>query len=222
VAVDPVTLRAYLTEDREDGCLYRFVPRDPARPFEGTLQALSVTGHPGLDTGPGLPGSGPLGVKWLPLPDDARDTDGLRYAARERGAALFRRGEGIVLAGSDLVFCATTGGRIEAGQVFRLTLGKGDEDRLDLLVEATDTRTLNMPDNVTVAPWGDVILAEDSPLGVKHLRVLSPDGALFDLARNATSRSEFAGVCFTPDGKTLFVNIYEGLTLAITGPFRGA
>ena len=34
--------------------------------------------------------------------------------------------------------------------------------------------------------------------------------------------AEIAGACFSPDGKTLFINIYwPGITLAITGPWSG-
>ena len=38
------------------------------------------------------------------------------------------------------------------------------------------------------------------------------------------NQSELAGVCFSPDGSTLFVNIQHdpGLTLAITGPWNEA
>ncbi len=40
-------------------------------------------------------------------------------------------------------------------------------------------------------------------------------------ARNAFDHSEFAGACFSADGSTLFVKIYEAsLTPAITGNFR--
>lgn len=222
VAIEPTSSRAYLTEDREDGCLYRFVPRDVSRPFEGRLDALSLVEHPSWDTGAGLPARGPLEVTWIPLPDDARESDRARFAGRERGAALFRRGEGIWLAGREVVFCATTGGAAELGQVFRLTLGLERPDHLELLVEARNSSELNMPDNVTITPSGDIVLAEDSPLGEKYLRVLSRDGRLSDLARNAASRSELAGVCFSPDGGTLFANVYEGVTLAIRGPFAGA
>ena len=49
---------------------------------------------------------------------------------------------------------------------------------------------------------------------------MTRDGAVFDLARNAASRSELCGVCFSPDGRAMFVNVQEdGLTLVITGPF---
>jgi secreted PhoX family phosphatase len=47
------------------------------------------------------------------------------------------------------------------------------------------------------------------------------------MGRNATpgggdvaANSELAGVCFSPDGTTMFVNVYfPGVTLAITGPW---
>jgi len=46
------------------------------------------------------------------------------------------------------------------------------------------------------------------------------DGQPFLLARNAMSGSEFTGVNFSPDRRTLFANIQdEGYTFAISGPF---
>ena len=43
---------------------------------------------------------------------------------------------------------------------------------------------------------------------------------MYRIAANTHSRSELAGVCFSPDESTLFVNIqYPGTTLAITGPW---
>jgi secreted PhoX family phosphatase len=89
--------------------------------------------------------------------------------------------------------------------------------------------TFDGPDNVTVTPWGTLVLAED---GVKASHVLSavPGGPTYALARNqlangtsngAPTYSEFTGPTFSPDGKILFVNIQvPGITLAITGPWR--
>jgi secreted PhoX family phosphatase len=38
-----------------------------------------------------------------------------------------------------------------------------------------------------------------------------------------SSESELSGVCFSPDGKIMFVNIqYPGMTLAITGDWPSA
>jgi uncharacterized protein len=85
------------------------------------------------------------------------------------------------------------------------------------------------PDNVTVTPWGTLILAED---GVRASHVLSavPGGPTYAIARNQLSNgtsggvatySEFTGPTFSPDGKILFVNIQApGITLAITGPWE--
>ena len=77
-----------------------------------------------------------------------------------------------------------------------------------------------MPDNITLSPSGDLFLAEDGS-GEQFVRVLTRDGRLFDVARNAKSRGELAGVCFAPDGKTLFFNLQQdGLTVAVRGPFE--
>lgn len=102
-----------------------------------------------------------------------------------------------------------------------MDISAGTEDRLTLIAQAEDDTSFDNPDNVTVSPWGDVFMAEDggAPNGV---RVLKPDGTLLHFARNAIDggKSEITGVCFSPDGKWLFLNIqWEGLTLAITGPF---
>jgi len=89
--------------------------------------------------------------------------------------------------------------------------------------------TFDGPDNVTVTPWGTLILAED---GVRASHVLSsvPGGPTYAVARNqlaigtsngAPTYSEFTGPTFAPDGKVLFVNIQSpGITLAITGPWE--
>jgi secreted PhoX family phosphatase len=89
--------------------------------------------------------------------------------------------------------------------------------------------TFDGPDNVTVTPWGSLVLAED---GVKASHVLSsvPGGPTYAIARNqlsigttngAPTYSEFTGPTFSPDGRILFVNIQvPGITLAITGPWE--
>ena len=68
-----------------------------------------------------------------------------------------------------------------------------------------------------MTPWGDLFVCEDtaSECGVVGVR---PDGSQYEVASNAYTASEMAGVCFSPDGNTMFVNIqYPGTTLAITG-----
>ena len=76
------------------------------------------------------------------------------------------------------------------------------------------------PDNVTVTPWGSLILAEDGNAS-SHVLSAVPGGPTYAIARNMLNDSEFCGPAFTADGKVLFVNMQDpGLTLAITGPWR--
>ena len=212
--VDPATHIAYLTEDRADGCLYRFVPRDRGRPFEGALQALAVPGSPRRVTSDGLRIGARLAVDWVDVPDPAPDSDTVREQAQERGAAIVRRGEGMFFHQGKVYFVATSGGPAGAGQVFRLDLATGV---LELMAQSEDGEELDGPDNVTVAPWGDIVVAEDGS-GDQYVRGITPSGRIYDIARNARSGGEFAGVCFAPDGAALFFNLQnEGITVAVSG-----
>ena len=53
-----------------------------------------------------------------------------------------------------------------------------------------------------------------------RLVVLRPNGSFYRFATNKLDQSEFAGVTFSPDGTTMFVNYqWSGKTFAITGPW---
>jgi secreted PhoX family phosphatase len=91
-----------------------------------------------------------------------------------------------------------------------------------------DGLTFDGPDNVTVTPWGSLVLAEDG-VGASHVLSSTPGGPTYAIARNqlnigtaaAPEYSEFTGPTFSDDGRTLFVNIQTpGITLAITGPWE--
>jgi uncharacterized protein len=218
--VDPTTLTTYMTEDRSDGCLYRYRPRDRSKPFtSGKLQALRVAGAPRFHTSRDLDHGIKLKVDWVDVRDPDPKDDSVRVQATEAGAAHFCRGEGMVLSDGAVYVCCTTGGRQGYGQIFKLNLGKsGASDQLELLAESPGPSVLDMPDNICVAPWGDVLVAEDGS-GEQYLRGITPAGKTYDLARNAKGSGEFAGLCVSPAGDALFVNLQgEGLTLAITGP----
>jgi MYXO-CTERM domain-containing protein len=215
-SVDPATLIAYLTEDQNDGCFYRFVPHAKDKPFEGKLQALRTMGEPGFDTSPLVPGNA-LPIDWVDVPNPDPEDDSVRFQAQAAGAAIFRRVEGLWLAPDAAYFCATTGGPIGHGQIFRLRFG--ERPLLDVIAASTDPEVLDNPDNICVSPQGQLWVAEDS-LDGNLLRKVTLDGQIQPFARNARSSGEFAGPCFSPDGRTLFVNMQEDqLTLAIRGPF---
>lgn len=216
VAVDPSNYYAYLTEDRGDSSFYRFVPDAMSEPFVGRLQALAIVGQKRFALTTMTVGQ-VLDVSWIDIDEPDPDGDTLRSEAQDKGAAILIRGEGIWFAEGQVYICSTTGGAAAAGQIFRLI--DGDNPTIELLVEATDTSVLQNPDNITVAPWDQLFIAEDGG-GSNFVRWVDAEGKVGDFARNAASGSEFAGVCFSPDGRALFVNMQEdGLTLVVTGPF---
>ena len=87
---------------------------------------------------------------------------------------------------------------------------------------------LDLPDNVTTSRSGTLVVCEDS-IGDNFLRGLTRRGDIWDIALNRLVASdgterfgdEFAGSTFSPDGRTLFVNIQasRGMTFAIWGPW---
>ncbi|MDF5758458.1 alkaline phosphatase PhoX [Spongiactinospora sp. TRM90649] len=107
---DPERYVVYLTEDEEDGCLYRFRPLDWGALIEGRLEVLC---------------GGPGPVVWRPVPSPAA----LFTPARGQvpGAARFVRADGCHYANGVLAF-ATADGRIWSYDA--------EEERLDV-VDAT-------------------------------------------------------------------------------------
>ena len=91
------------------------------------------------------------------------------------------------------------------------------ESDLELWYEVDQKDGLNMPDNLTVAPWGDLIVCEDNP-DIDRLWGITPKGRPYLIAENNYSSAELAGVCFRPGGNTLYLNIQQnGQTISIDG-----
>src|SRR5690606_29028166 len=154
-------------------------------------------------------------------PDPGQDV--LRHHAQRQGAASFVRGEGVAFdpTRGAVVFAASAGGPCGGGQIFRLE-PEGDGGELVLLAQSEDRAEIDMPDNLAVSPDGTLYFCEDGQ-DRNYVRGVAADGTVFDFARNARSRSELAGACFSPDGGTMFVSLQsDALTLAITGPFEQA
>ncbi|MCL6267051.1 alkaline phosphatase PhoX [Flagellimonas myxillae] len=233
VAVDPDSGCVYLTEDRHDGLIYRFIPKEKENLLAGgELQALAVRDNQSLDTrnweSPTVPKNNPMEVFWIDLDDVESPEDDLRYRGFDLGAARFARGEGIWMGDGELFFACTNGGPDNFGQVFKYSLSpkeglEGENEApasLELYAESNDKTVLHMCDNLFIAPWGDVLLCEDNG-ELNHIRGIDKDGKIYTLARNQSSKSELTGLVFSPSGKTLFVNVQEnGDTVAITGPWE--
>lgn len=222
--VDPATGAVYLTEDRDDGLLYCYVPHVKGRLAEGgTLHALAIEGIRDARNWNGV-GFAPQawhGVRWVTLDDVEAPDDDLRKRGAAAGATLFARGEGIHMGEGELYFCCTSGGAAKLGQIFRLRPQASGQDRLQLFFESVSKDQFNYGDNLTVAPNGHLIVCEDQYTEVveNHLRGITPDGTAYSLALSRV-QTEWAGACFSPDGRTLFVNLYKpAKTVAITGPW---
>lgn len=235
IAVDPVSGMVYETEDRGDGLIYRFIPKTPGELAQGgILQALMVADQAQLDTRNWdanlvVPGQN-LSVAWVTLENVDSPGDDLRQQGFGKGAARFARGEGMWYGNGAIYFACTNGGKEKKGQIWKYTPspleGAAGEQKkpgmLSLFAEPNDGKLVENADNLTVSPWGDVIVCED---GNEEDRVIgiTPDGHCYTLALNVKNGSELAGVTFSPDGSTMFVNVQAlGYTLAITGPWHKA
>jgi secreted PhoX family phosphatase len=228
IAVDPATGIVYQTEDRPDGLFYRFIPDQPGNlQAGGVLQAIVLPNLPTLDTSNRIRTISvgqPMQAEWVTIADPNPPADTVRLEGANSGAAQFSRGEGIWYGNGEFYFCCTIGGATGLGQVWRYVPGSTAEQggTLELFVEPTDANHLKNPDNITLSPFGDLFICEDGSDRQSIIGV-TPDGELYQFAHNALNPSELAGVCFAPDGETLFVNIQNpGITLAIWGPWISA
>jgi len=257
IGYDPETGIVYLTEDGETeldavdprndvgaSFLYRFIPNDLSRrpgalQQGGTLQALKAVELPEANDADLYESGQKYGVTWVEIepeggPEDALAKECLRFNALE----------GAHFAGGAFWFCDTDGGEQRLGQIFRyipatntLELFYEGDDAAGVLMPdgdaGRDFARLENPDNITIAPWGDVIVAEDGG-GVNRLIGFTPEGEHYVLAMHnilpgniegdelpENFLSEVAGPTFSPDGQTLFFNVQDpGVTFAVWGPFK--
>lgn len=222
VAVDPATGVVFLTEDRHDGLFYRFVPKKKGDLLAGgQLQALAFKGKKRSDSRnwrqKSLPEGKKVAVEWVDLDDVEAPKDDLRLRGARVGGTVFARGEGCWWGEGEVWFCCTNGGSRRRGQLFRFR-PDGNGGELELFLEPSESDLLTNGDNLTIAKNGDVVIAEDRADAACSLHGVTAKGELYTLATNRLNSSELAGVCFSPDGETMFVNIQNpGLTLAIKG-----
>ncbi len=224
--VDPNTGIVYLTEDRPDSLLYRFIPNVNGELDQGgKLQALALVNgiadsrnHDGVTVNVGDMHE----VRWIDLDNVEAPEDDLRVRGAAQGAVKFARGEGIWMGRDELYFACTSGGAAKLGQIFKLVPGRRRRpDGLALFFESASPEQFNYGDNLTVQDNGHLVVCEDqySDTVANHLRGITPDGRAYPLAL-LRAQTEPAGACFSPDGKVLFVNAYSPTaTLAITGPW---
>ncbi|MFD5804399.1 PhoX family protein [Streptomyces sp. NPDC048171] len=251
VVIDPKRGHAYLTEDASgpNGLLYRWTPPEHFRHGRGRLRGLaddagSLQAFKCFDSGGKFVDdlsratrTGTVyGVDWVDVPDrDARTTPVRKqFAAGEVTRA--RKLEGMWWADGGTYIVSSysrdeSPGRPHDGQVWfydpkRRTLTL--KVLLGVNADPSADGAFDGPDNITVSPYGGLVIAEDGE-GVQHLFGATDSGRTYPIARNELnigdeddpSYSEFTGVTFSPDGRTLYANIQTpGIMLAITGPWK--
>ncbi|MDE0073152.1 MAG: DUF839 domain-containing protein [Gammaproteobacteria bacterium] len=248
VAVDPETGIVYETEDtwyvplvpnRPGAGLYRFIPREPGvLAAGGRLQMMAVTGEPGYLTARNQTAGTVLPVHWVdiddPDPEDAgRDELAVFRQGLAKGGARFARLEGAFHGDGGIYVVSTNGGDATSGQVFHYRPTSADQGELTLVFESPAPEVLDSPDNIVLSPRGGLVMCEDGS-GEQHVRALDREGRIVNLARaplgpEGGTAGEFAGSCFSPDGRVLFFNQQGGrragstrssATYAMWGPWE--
>ncbi|MEU7733950.1 alkaline phosphatase PhoX [Streptomyces griseus] len=242
IAVDPKSGIVYETEDAFDrpfGLFYRFLPEKPlggtgSLRAGGALEAMRVPGVPDLssvqETGTSFDR-----IEWVPVPDPLAAQTPIRFQDfGPKGITHAQKLEGCYWGGSSVYFVSSFARSDEGsaadhyGQVWRYEPGKR---RLTLVVifgPDTDVQLPGeSPDNICLAADGGLMVCEDGG-GAQHVLGVTRRGEVYAMARGrqniGTSEEpewgEFAGVTFSPDGSTMYVNCYTpGTTFAVTGPW---
>ncbi|MGQ5604852.1 alkaline phosphatase PhoX [Streptomyces sp. EKS3.2] len=251
VVVDPKRGHLYLTEDASgpNGLFYRWVPPQGFRHGRGRLRTLADdagvlqafkcfdSGGRFVDDLSRATKTGTVyGVDWVDVPDrDAREVS-VRKQFTEGRVTRARKLEGMWWADGGAYVVSSyarheSPGRPHDGQVWFYDPGRRTLTLKVLLGVNPDPSAdgaFDGPDNITVSPYGGIVIAEDGD-GVQHLFGATDSGCTYPIARNDLNigsaeepeYSEFAGVTFSPDGKTLYANIQDpGILLAITGPWK--
>jgi secreted PhoX family phosphatase len=224
-ATDPDSGYVYETEDRNDSCFYRYTPAQYGNLHApgGVLEAMVITGMPRVNTKAGfssIPVGERLPISWVEIqnPDPASDT--VRAEAQNKGAAIFYRGEGMWY-GNGLIYFVSTGdgsaASVHWGQVWAYD---PRAQAVSLVVQSPGMGVLDAPDNITVGPDGRLYLYEDGD-DEQYVVQVNQAGELSQVLKNVLNDSEFAGGCFSHDGRFMFVNLQTpGITLVVEGPWR--
>ncbi|MCI3929833.1 alkaline phosphatase PhoX [Streptomyces sp. AN091965] len=251
VVVDPKRGHLYLTEDAAgpNGLFYRWTPPHGFKHGRGKLRALADDA--GVLKAPKCFDSGGrfvddlsratkigtvYGVDWVEVPDRDARTVSVRKQFGTGAVTRARKLEGMWW-GDGGAYIVSSYARAESpgaqhdGQVWFYHPGRRTLTLKVLLGVNQDPGkdgAFDGPDNITVSPYGGLVLAEDGD-GIQHLFGATERGRTYPIARNELNEgtpekpaySEFTGVTFSPDGRTLYANIQTpGIMFAITGPWR--
>ncbi|MEU0943127.1 PhoX family protein [Streptomyces canus] len=251
IAIDPKRGIVYETEDafvKPFGLFYRFLPNRPEGGLGslragGRLQAMRVPGVPDLSV---IQETGACfeGIEWVDVPDPlATETPVRLQDFGPKGITHAQKLEGCYWGGKSVYFVssfarsADGSGADHFGQIWRYDPAAR---RLTLVIVFGPDTDVQLPgespDNICLAPSGGLMVCEDGN-GAQYVFGVTRHGEVYAMARGrqaiasaasaaggtpeAPEWGEFAGVTFSPDGQTMYVNCYTpGTTFAVTGPWR--
>ncbi|MEV7190349.1 PhoX family protein [Streptomyces sp. NPDC093510] len=243
VAVDPKRGVVYETEDAFEkpfGLFYRFLPEKPgggrgSLRAGGRLQAMRVPGVPDLSS---VQETGACfeGIEWVDVPDPLAAQTPIRHQDfGKKGITHAQKLEGCYWGGSSVYFVSSFAHSAQGsagdhfGQIWRY---EPSRRRLTLVIVFGPSTDIQLPgespDNICLAPSGGLMVCEDGD-GAQHVYGVTRKGEVYAMARNRQNIGspekpewgEFAGVTFSPDHDTMYVNCYTpGTTFAVTGPWH--
>lgn len=243
IAFDPRNGVVYETEDAFEfpfGLFYRFLPEKPlgghgSLHAGGKLQAMRVPDVPDLSIVQ-EPGKTFDGVEWVDVPDPlAKETPTRLQDYGKGGITHAQKLEGCYWGGKSVYFVSSFAKKDEGskadhfGQVWRYDPKRKQLTLVVVFGPDTDVQLPGEePDNICLAPSGGLMVSEDGE-GAQHVFGLTKHGSVYPMAKNRQNTGsedepawgEFAGVAFSPDSRTMYVNCYEpGTTFAVTGPWK--
>lgn len=186
-AIDPATGICYLTEDRPDGCFYRFVPVMSGDLSKGRLEVAVMDGNT---------------LSWREVPDPSGVKTPMRKQVVE--AAKFKGGEGIVYTDGRVYFTTKGDNRVYAHTI------ASNEIAIVYDIQTSKNPILRGVDNIEVSPNGDLLVAEDGG----DMQIVALRHGTYEPVALVTlhdqKNSEVTGPAFSPDGSRLYFSSQRG------------
>ena len=245
-ALDEQRATAYLTEDTRDGRFYRWVAAPEDRIDngrlgleKGRLQVMNIAGYAD-DCYPDSDAlvRGQLPVSWVDVSSPELRQDKHRGRLRRKAKIVpgttFAGGEGLwqYRLPTDIAKpLQPKGGKVPDTLIFWTTKYDNRVWCLDVANQVVELifdnalieNGLASVDNLTVSPWGDILVAEDPHSSdIARLMVLNPNKGAKTLLEIHHPGSEICGPAFSPDGRRLYFSSQRyrkgGATYEVTLP----
>ncbi len=211
ITVDTVNNYLYMTEDKVDGCFYRFVP-----------YSLNSEGYPDLSAGTlqvAIVDVLMSTVNWENVPDPGASIQATRFQLSS--GTIFNGGEGIVFYNGVVSFATKGDNRIWSYNTVT--------NRISVVYDAAThpDPILTGVDNITLSQQGELVVGEDG--GNLQLVAITKTKHLVPLIQLVGhDASEVTGPAFSPDGRRLYFSSQRGtagissggITFEVSGAFH--